>query len=101
VRVATGIAALLLIGVIAALAPLAAADPPDPTWIGGCWDDDDYDNVVVLVLHASAITELPSLDAGPLRGIIALVEPLTIHATPSGVDATASPRAPPVTAASS
>lgn len=100
-RVATRIVALLLICVIVALAPVAAADPPDPTWISGFWDDDDYDNVVVVVLHTSAIVERPSVDSSPMRGTVARVEPLTIHATPSPVDATVSPRAPPQTSTSS
>jgi hypothetical protein len=43
---------LLVMGVIAALAPLAYASPPDPGWISGFWDDGDYDNVVLLVISA-------------------------------------------------
>jgi len=100
VRAATGIVALLVMVVIAALAPLAYADPPDPSWIDGFWDDDDYDNVVVMVFHSTGIVEPPAFDPGPLWVALAIVEPLTIHATPSPVDPTASPRAPPRIAAS-
>jgi hypothetical protein len=28
----------------------ASADPPDPTWIAGCWDDDDQDTAVIAIL---------------------------------------------------
>jgi hypothetical protein len=28
----------------------ASADPPDPTWIAGFWDDDDQDNAVIAIL---------------------------------------------------
>ena len=36
------------VGVLIALAPLAYADPPDPSWIGGFYDDDDFDDAVIL-----------------------------------------------------
>src|SRR5262245_5031181 len=29
------------------LRPLAAASPPDPTWIPGVYDDGDFDDVVI------------------------------------------------------
>ena len=41
--------AISLAAVLCALVPLAYATPPDPTYVGGLWDDDDYDDVVVLV----------------------------------------------------
>src|SRR5262245_17618307 len=37
------------------LTPLTYLEPPDPLWIGGIWDDDDADAVVVLVKS----TEIP------------------------------------------
>jgi|SRR5215468_3285231 len=43
------ILAISLAAVLCALVPLAYATPPDPTYVGGLWDDDDYDDVVVLV----------------------------------------------------
>jgi hypothetical protein len=44
------IAALLL-----GLVPAAHASTPDPTWIGGYWDDDDFDNAVIsMSVHASS-----------------------------------------------
>ena len=45
--------ARLLVVALAALLPfeatLAQLDPPDQTWIGGFYDDADYDDVVLLV----------------------------------------------------
>ena len=37
------------------LTPLTYLEQPDPLWIGGVWDDDDFDAVVVLVRS----TEVP------------------------------------------
>ncbi len=37
------------------LTPLSYLEQPDPLWIGGVWDDDDFDAVVVLVRS----TEVP------------------------------------------
>ncbi len=96
VRVVARVVALLLICVIAGLAPAAYADPPDPSWIDGFWDNDDYDNVVVMVLHAHAIVEPFSPDAGPVWAAVAFVECRESHATAAPVDVTACPRAPPL-----
>ena len=40
------VAAIVSFGVVVA----ASADPPDPTWIAGFWDDDDQDTAVSAVL---------------------------------------------------
>ena len=37
------------LGLLVLLPALAYATPPDPTWIGGFYDDDDYDDVILLV----------------------------------------------------
>lgn len=67
------VAALLLVAVGLLLRPLAAASPPDPTWIAGVYDDADLDNVVVLAggltalgADADAVRLRPDLDAAPL-----------------------------------
>lgn len=41
---AVALAALFLL-----LPVFAYASPPDPTWIGGYYDDGDYDDVVILI----------------------------------------------------
>jgi len=40
---------LVLLGLVLSLRALAYATPPDPTWIAGLYDDDDYDDVILLV----------------------------------------------------
>jgi len=58
--------AVLLVAALLALVPAAYADPPDPTWIGGYWDDDDFDNVAIFIVSACAV-EVPSLTVfGPV-----------------------------------
>jgi hypothetical protein len=46
---------------LVALTPLAYADPPDPTWVSGFFDDDDNDNGVFFITSS-----LATLDAFPL-----------------------------------
>ena|SRR5713101_6849324 len=55
------------VSVFLALRVLAFADPPDPSWIGGLWDDDDYDDVVILVTSSSGVVESnPCVHPGPI-----------------------------------
>jgi hypothetical protein len=43
---------ILLFSVLVSLGLVVAAnaDPPDPTWIPGCWDDGDEDDAIVEIL---------------------------------------------------
>src|SRR5437867_4027736 len=77
---------------------LAAAPPvpPDPTWLGGYWDDDDFDNVVAFIASALAIVAPPIIDGGPLSVSAARVEPAQAVASSGSLQALACPRAPPV-----
>ena len=87
-------AALLV--VLVGLVPLAHASPPDPTWIAGLYDDDDYDDVVLAVTSGVGLTEhrLPTI-ARPVLGWSWSVHP-RVAGTPCGVPATAFiARAPP------
>jgi|SRR5690348_15646704 hypothetical protein len=79
----------MLLGAQAALLPLAQASPPDQTWLGGFYDDADYDDVVLLVTSlAGALPMLPPVTAAflvvvapPPRGdaeTAALCDPLRI-----------------------
>ena len=45
--VAMRLTVLLAVTLWAVLPPLAAASPPDPTWIAGFYDDADFDDIVV------------------------------------------------------
>jgi hypothetical protein len=101
VRLATSTVTFVLAGLIALLAPLAFADPPDPTWIGGYWDDDDFDNVVDFIGRADVVVGLPPLAAGPLPETVIIRESPEPRSPPAPVHATASPRAPPLSSSSS
>src|SRR5262245_45732889 len=57
------ILAEILFAVMLALVPLAHADPPDATWLGGLWDAADYDDAVVL-----ATTSVGAAEARRLYG---------------------------------
>jgi len=96
VRHSRSVLLVILLVLLLGLVPVAYASPPDPTWIGGYWDDDDFDNAVVSIVSACAITIPPVPDAAPqwarLAGI-ELGEPAFIIASPRPV---ASPRAPPL-----
>jgi len=39
-------------------------DPPDPTWVGGYWNDDDFDYAVDAILHHAAVppASAPAVD---------------------------------------
>ena len=41
------ILAVVLLSSLVGLTPLAYANPPDPVWIPGVWDDDDHDHAVI------------------------------------------------------
>jgi hypothetical protein len=88
--------ALFLVAALLGLVPAAYADPPDPTWIGGYWDDDDFDDVVILIVNSCAV-EAPALtDSGPLWAILVDLEPLQPRFVQVSSRSAASPRAPPI-----
>jgi len=93
--------ALLLVVVIVGLAPATYADPSDPTWVGGYWDDDDFDDVVFLLEGAVAVVPALTPDLAPPVEVVAVVECLEPLAISMTVDETASPRAPPATVSAS
>ena len=49
----------LLAALLLTLTPLAYADPPDPTWVLGFWDDDDFDDVAGYITSATALLQAP------------------------------------------
>ncbi len=79
------------------LVPLAYAFPPDQTWIGGFYDNADYDDVCLLVMASVASVEQPTVCAEPLT---VLTTPLVALASDdglsSGIATTLHVRAPPV-----
>ena len=44
-----------LLPVLLALVPLAYASPPDPTWVAGFYDAEDFDEIVMAVVSASGV----------------------------------------------
>jgi hypothetical protein len=59
--------ALLVAVVLFSIAPLAYADPPDPLWMGGMWDDDDFDSVVAVVKSTEGPLDADLPAFGPLE----------------------------------
>jgi hypothetical protein len=87
---------LALIAIQLGLVPAAYADPPDPTWLSGYWDDNDFDNVVILIANTSAVEAPPLLDSRPRWAtpvVVEISERQFVQASPRSA---ASPRAPPV-----
>jgi hypothetical protein len=54
--------AVLVIGVLLSLGALAHASPPDPDWLGGLWDNGDYDDVILLVTSGVGVADSHSID---------------------------------------
>ena len=91
----TFLIAALLVG----LPTVAFLDPPDPTWIAGYWDDDDFDDAVIAIAAASAVEAPPPVEAAlPLWVPVARVEMSRQGAYRAPRRPAASPRAPPVAA---
>ena len=77
----------LLVLVLGALAALAYATPPDPTYISGLWDDDDSDNVITLATSSKGTTD--SYAQTDLTPLLVLIAPV-----PAGDDAPRFPASP-------
>jgi hypothetical protein len=87
---------VLLACALIGLTPLAYADPPDPLWITGYWDDDDFDNVVVVILGTCIIPVEPPASPKPHWALLAKVESSGRAAIPIPLRSVVRPRAPPV-----
>jgi hypothetical protein len=96
VRSTRALLALVLTAVLIGLTLAAYADPPDPTWISGFWDDDDFDNAVVTIVSTCATEALAPVDGGPVLAPPARVEPENPVDPPILLRGTLCPRAPPV-----
>ena len=81
----------LLIG----FAPLVYADPPDPLFIAGFWDDDDFDKIVVYILGSCEVPLAPSPEIVPLWIPIAHLRLPDLEAVPAPARSEVSSRAPP------
>lgn len=52
---------LFLIFALLSLTPIAQASPPDQTWIGGFYDDADYDDVVLIITSSTVAVDIAPL----------------------------------------
>ena len=97
VPLASRLLALLIVGLLVGLPAVAFADPPDPTWMGGYWDDDDFDNVVNALATSFAL-KAPGRGAVELPTLVYVAQATTSYERGWRAPhlAAASPRAPPV-----
>jgi hypothetical protein len=86
---------LLLAVVSPVLTTLAYLDPPDPPWIAGLWDDDDFDSAVDAILGTCAVEPDAADHVGVPWTPVARVIPLALDVHAPAVDAADAPRGPP------
>jgi hypothetical protein len=77
------------------LPPFAHADPPDPLWIGGYFDDADDDDVVLLVMAMTSVVNTRPLFEVPVASRVVLVVVPEPPCPPSAPAPTQPIRAPP------
>lgn len=88
--------ALILLALLLTLSPLAYASPPDPTWIHGLWDDDDFDNVVEYITSATSSAPAPINHGFRAAPVLVVLQLPAVDAAVAAVPLSASgPRAPP------
>jgi hypothetical protein len=89
--------ALTVVGVLCCGPLLAHADPPDPTWIAGFWDDADYDDAIIRITSTKSVAESGLLCALEPHWIpIWSIPPADDRLTPSPAFASHQPRGPPI-----
>ena len=86
---------LLLVVALFALTPLAQASLPDQTWIGGFYDDADYDDVVLIVTSSVGVANVaPCTSLKP--PLVMAQAPCLVETDVPGSDLPLTPpRAPP------
>jgi len=87
---------VFLVALLVGLVPAAYADPPDPTWIGGFWDDDDFDTVVAFIASTFGALAQCDVDAEPCLVWVDSADPSTPLVVRPPLASTSRPRAPPV-----
>ena len=78
------------------LTTLAYLDPPDPPWISGFWDDDDFDSAVDAVLQSCAVEPESPSHADVRWTIVARVPPAPVDVDAPLLTTATSPRGPPL-----
>jgi hypothetical protein len=100
VRVSRLLVILMTLLVPTVSTTLAHIDPPDPTWAGGYWDDDDFDYAVDAILHHAAVPPTSPTAADPSWITVARLEILEVNGVAPPVPSIDSPRGPPAPSSS-
>jgi hypothetical protein len=87
---------VFLLVLLVGLVPAAYADPPDPSWIGGFWDDDDFDTVVAFIASTFATFAQSDVDAKPCLVWVDRAEPPSPVFVRPPLRNASRPRAPPI-----
>ena len=96
-RLGRAVPGLLVITALVALLPLAHASPPDQTWIGGWYDDADYDDVVISITATVALVHAaPHVEVRPVALVVGVASSADDGAVPGLRSAPRQPRAPPL-----
>ena len=77
---------LLVVVTFGAITPLAHVMPPDQTWIGGFYDNADYDDVILAVIYVEGAPDSGGSVFFPWTAIARL------HSSPYPVSVTSYPR---------
>ena len=79
------------------IVPLAYASPPDQTWIGGWYDDGDYDDAVITITATVALVHAaPHVEVRPVALVVGVAPLGDDRAVPGLRSAPRQPRAPPL-----
>jgi hypothetical protein len=90
----------MLAGAMVALTPAVFASPPDATWLGGLYDNADYDDVILAVMASIAFLQVPASHDSQFSEIAGRLVPPSdeiLHAT---LWSSSSTRAPPISSRS-
>ncbi len=88
--------ALFLLAVLLALPVLAHASPPDPGWIPGFYDDNDYDDAILFIIGAVGAVDSGIVDpVGPVVVCLGLIPPSKPRSSSGRPLESLSTRAPP------
>ena len=89
--------AFAIVGTLVCGQLLAYANPPDPTWIAGFWDNADFDDAVVHITSTSSVTETGLVSAlEPHWAPIWTVQSVDDRLDPNQIFAPHQPRGPPL-----
>jgi len=91
---------LVIVGLVVALlalAPVAHASPPDQSWIGGLYDNGDFDDVVLLITgDLGAFQQSTVSSLRPVAAAVGLVTPMDSEPRRPSPQSSDLSRAPPL-----